>query len=76
MINRNSKYNKKRINESNIKEYLLEKFSGAKEINSIKRNVIELENLSYFKENLEWGRFFLSYNIKLHLFQKYQIKEN
>lgn len=43
MINRNSKYNKKRINESNIKEYLLEKFSGAKEISSIKRNVIELD---------------------------------
>ncbi len=44
MFNKGSKYYKRRLTENNIKEYLLEKTPGAKEVNSIKRKVIEIDS--------------------------------
>lgn len=44
MLNKKSKLYKKRLTQYNIKEYLLEKMSGTKEVKSIKRKAIELDS--------------------------------
>lgn len=43
MINKKSNFYNKRLGGHNIKNYLLEKFPGAKEVNSISKKVIEMD---------------------------------
>jgi hypothetical protein len=43
MVNKKSNFYNKRLGEHNIKNYLLEKFPGAKEVKSISKKVIEMD---------------------------------